>query len=230
MFSQSQPTEDARAGVSQSTASERILRSATDLFGRQGVRGTSLKAIAEQAGVSPALVVHHFGSKEGLREACDRRVVAQVRSAKTETLRQGPNPFPFAVLSQVEESRPLLRYLSRAVVDGSPHLDELLDELVDDAVVYTAEAQEEGWVRPSADPRARIVVLTLWSMGVLVLHEQLQRMLDVDLLGEGGDVLPYMQAALEILTQGVLTEDAFTQFRTTTTGSAAEADPEEGTP
>ena len=53
------------------SAADRILDAALDLFGAQGFSGTSIKAVAQQAGVSPALVIHHFGSKDALRAACD---------------------------------------------------------------------------------------------------------------------------------------------------------------
>lgn len=193
------------------SATERILWSAIDLFGRQGIRGTSLKAIAEQAEVSPALIMHHFRSKDGLRDACDQRVAAFVRASKTDSIRKGPRFLPMSVDAQVRESRPALRYLARILVEGSPHVDALLDELVEDALAYTAEAEAAGWVKPSADPRARMVVLTIWSLGTLVLHDQLRRLLDVDLLGEDGDVVGYVRPAVEIF-KGILPEDAFSDI------------------
>lgn len=190
------------------TARDRILTVAVELFGAQGVRGTSLKAIAAQAGVSPALVIHHYGTKEGLREACDEQVVRTIRETKSRAMAEGPGADLVSMVSRMDEGRSVLRYLARVLVEGSPHLDALMDDLVDSALQYTAEAERAGMVRPTADPRARMVVLTLWSMGVLILHEQLHRMLGADVLGEGGDVLPYLLPASEILTSGVLTEEA----------------------
>jgi len=43
-----------------------ILRSARRLFAGRGFDGTSLRAVAADAGVDPALVVHFYGSKEEL--------------------------------------------------------------------------------------------------------------------------------------------------------------------
>lgn len=48
---------------------ERILDAATDLFSRQGVAGTPVKAIATQAGVTPALVHYYFSDRELLLDA-----------------------------------------------------------------------------------------------------------------------------------------------------------------
>ena len=51
--------------------------------------GRAIRAIAADAGVSPGLVVHHFGSKDGLREACDRHVVARFRETKLAAMEEG---------------------------------------------------------------------------------------------------------------------------------------------
>jgi AcrR family transcriptional regulator len=45
---------------------DRILVSARELFARNGIRGTSIRAVAAMAGVDSALVHHYFGSKEKL--------------------------------------------------------------------------------------------------------------------------------------------------------------------
>ena len=45
---------------------ERILNSARELFARNGIDKTSIRAIAKDAGVDPALVHHYFGTKTQL--------------------------------------------------------------------------------------------------------------------------------------------------------------------
>jgi AcrR family transcriptional regulator len=49
-----------------SNTRERILDSARDLFARNGIRNTSIRAVAAAAGVDSALVHHYFGTKEKL--------------------------------------------------------------------------------------------------------------------------------------------------------------------
>lgn len=190
---------------------ERILTTAIDLFGRQGVKATSLRAIAEQAGVSPPLVIHHFGTKDGLRHACDERVLAFIRDSKHETMRAGLAGSPIRVDTKIEQARPALRYVARTLADASPGMNQFLDDLVDDALVYTAEGVESGLLHPSKDERARVVVLTLWSLGALVLHEHMHRLLGEDLLGDG-DADRYTAATLELFGTGLLTERATQAF------------------
>lgn len=43
-----------------------LLESARDLYARRGYQGVTVKAIAGEAGVNPAMVHYYFGSKEGL--------------------------------------------------------------------------------------------------------------------------------------------------------------------
>ena len=45
---------------------ERILAAARNLFARNGIDKTSIRAIAKEAGVDPALVHHYFGTKTQL--------------------------------------------------------------------------------------------------------------------------------------------------------------------
>ena len=48
------------------TTREAIARAAGALFEQHGYTGTSVRAVAAEAGVDPALVIRHFGSKEKL--------------------------------------------------------------------------------------------------------------------------------------------------------------------
>ena len=63
-------TERSRAGRGRrpgapDTRAE-ILGSARSLFAERGFKGTSMRAIASEAGVDPALVHHYFGTKDDL--------------------------------------------------------------------------------------------------------------------------------------------------------------------
>ena len=57
-----------RHGVTQ------ILQAAIDLFAKGGSRGTCIAAIADRIGVTPAAVIHHFKTKDGLL----REVVGEI--------------------------------------------------------------------------------------------------------------------------------------------------------
>jgi AcrR family transcriptional regulator len=195
------------------TARARIRDAAIHRFADAGVDGTSIRSVAAEAGVSPALVIHHFGSKDALRGACDEHVAAMIREQKRAALRSGAAMDPLGALRSYRSGPPLLRYLARTLVDGSPRVAQLVDELVEDAVAYTEEGVAAGTLTPSEQPRARTTVLTIWSLGALVLHEHLQRLLGADLTGDPADLGPYAVPAAELLTHGLLHEDVYAQVR-----------------
>jgi AcrR family transcriptional regulator len=199
------------------TARARIRDAAIARFADDGVAASSVRAIAADVGVSPALVIHHFGSKDALRVACDQHVAALVREQKTAAMAAGPQLDPLGALRQAGEGPPVLRYLARTLIDGSPHVAELVDELVDDAVGYMEQGVDAGLLRPTDDPRGRATVLTLWSLGALVLHEHAHRLLGVDLAGDLASdpaaALPYLRPATEILGRGVIDPAYYEQLR-----------------
>ena len=197
------------------TAKARIRDAAIARFAESGVTGTSLRAIAADADVSPGLVIHHFGSKDGLRVACDEHVAATIRDRKHDVMVSGPDWDPLAALRGYD-GPPLLRYLARTLIDGSPHVAALVDEMVADAAGYMAEGVDSGALRPSAYPYGRAALLTMWSLGALVLHEHVERLLGVDLtrdLADIPDATAYLGPAIEMFIDGVVTPEMGTRLR-----------------
>jgi AcrR family transcriptional regulator len=162
------------------TTSARIRDAAIECFADYGVAATTARKVADTAGVSPGLVIHHFGSMNGLRSACDEYVAAIIRHQKHEVMSAGPNLDVLAALRNPDMG-PLMGYLASVLAQDSGIVAELVDDLVDDAESYIERGVESGMLRPSADPRGRAVVLTIWSLGALVLHDHLERLLGVDL-------------------------------------------------
>lgn len=188
------------------TTRARIRDAAIELFGRDGVRATNLRAIAAAAGVSPALVIHHFGSKDALRVVCDEYVAAFVRERKSTRMRAGPGFDPLAAVGVAREGPALLRYLATTLADRSPQVTRLVDEMVDDAAAYLAEGVESGVLRPTKYPYERAAVLAIWSLGALVLHEHLHRLIGVDIVDLPADpaaAAAYIGPASEMLTEGI---------------------------
>src|SRR6202158_5184520 len=100
------------------TTTARIRDAAIEQFGEHGF-SVGLRAIAEAAGVSAALVIHHFGSKEGLRKACDDYIAEEVRSEKSASLRSNDPATWFAQMAEIESFAPMMAYLVRSMHAGS---------------------------------------------------------------------------------------------------------------
>lgn len=204
-------TADAAEPVT--PAKERIVEAAVELYGEKGFDPVTLKVIASRAGVSASLIVHHFGSSRGLRTACDRYAAEQLRRAKTEMVRhEGPLPL-ITALEVLRSSQFLMKYLMRAFATGGPEMDELFDQLVEDALEYTAEAEKEGLVYPSPDPHSRAVVLLLHSFATLTFHRQLERHLGASpLTSAPADLRTYLSTAMEIYTRPVINAEIYNDF------------------
>jgi AcrR family transcriptional regulator len=207
------------------TARARIRDAAIERFASDGVAATNLKDIAADAGVSTPLVIHHFGSKEGLRAACDEYVAALVKTQKTAAMAAGRSLDPFQAIREAYDGTPVVRYLARTVVDGSPHVDDLFDEMIEDSLVYMAQGIENGIIKPAENLRERAIVLFLWQMGALVLHEHVKRLLDLDLVDGGADhLVRWALINAEILAKGAIEEGPYDMWRDAM--KAAEQQPE----
>ena len=191
------------------TTSARIRDAAITAFAENGVAGTSLRTIAAAADVSPGLVIHHFGSKEGLRAACDEYVTTLIRDLKSGAMGSGAAFDVTAAFRSIGDV-PASKYLARTLVDSSQHVSELVDELTRDAVDYLETGVETGMLKPSKYPNERAAILMIWSLGALVLHEHLERLIGVDITADFSAnpkaASAYMAPILELYSNGFLTE------------------------
>ncbi len=191
------------------TTKARIRDAAIECIANAGVHDTTVRMIAAAADVSPGLVIHHFGSMEELRAACDAHVTAAIRAMKSEVMAAGPG---LDVLGALRDSEVgwMIKYLSQVLAEDTPAVANLVDDLVADAEGYLEEGVAAGLLRPTPDPRGRAVVLAIWSLGALVLHRHLERLLGVDLtspdLGRDPAIATYGLAVYDMMGRGLYTE------------------------
>jgi AcrR family transcriptional regulator len=194
------------------TATARIRDAALEQFGKHGF-GIGLRAIAEAAGVSAALVIHHFGSKDGLRKACDDYVAEEIRTSKSDTLRSNDPATWFAAMAEIESYAPMMTYLVRSMQTGGDLAKMLWNRMIDNAAEYLGEGVRAGTLKPSRDPQARAKYLAMAGGGAFLLYLQMHENptdLQAVLRDYSRDmVLP----ALELYTEGLLADrtmyDAF---------------------
>jgi TetR/AcrR family transcriptional regulator, regulator of cefoperazone and chloramphenicol sensitivity len=190
------------------TARARIRDAAIELFGRDGFERTTVRAVARAAEVSPALVVHHFGSKEGLRADCDEHLLRRIREGKTEALTGESPPSLESYLATVEDSGPLLRYLARTLQEAGPAAGHIFTGLVEDTVDYLAASEATGVVRPTQDARARATALVSWGLSHLLLGPLIAQSFGEE-YDEPAALARVAGPALEIYTDGLFTDSRF---------------------
>ena len=187
------------------TARARIRDAAIACFAERGVAATTVRTIAASAGVSPGLVIHHYGSKDGLRVACDEWIAARIYEVKQDAIDDGRAMSPLAAVRAGDDGPPITAYLARTLVDDSQHVAELVDAMVANAVAMSEQSVANGLMNPTDDEYARATVITIWSLGSLVLHRHLKRLLGEDLIGDLEHSHRYLRTSAEILTNPPLT-------------------------
>ncbi|NDZ96308.1 TetR/AcrR family transcriptional regulator [Streptomyces sp. SID6673] len=154
------------------TTRARLRDTAIEVFARDGFSAT-VRAIAEAAHVSPALVIHHFGSKEKLRAECDEHVLRRTREVNESSIERRPGAPAFdgilAKMDSMDEDGPRIVYLIRSLQAGGDMARQLLDHLADDAEETFRGGVAAGTIRPSRDEKARARYMVAQSMGALLV-------------------------------------------------------------
>lgn len=201
------------------TARARIRAAAVERFARDGF-GAGVRVIAEDAGVSPALVLHHFGSKQALRQECDEVVLTTIAEHKAQTLGPARAEQLLVELAQLEEHAPLVGYVLRSVQQGGGLARAFVESFVEDTRAYLEDGVAAGTVRPSRDEAARARWLTMSSLGALLAELALEPVDDPRDLGRAlsRHVDRVALPALELFTEGLLVDrqmlDAYLMYMT----------------
>ncbi|QCV95974.1 TetR/AcrR family transcriptional regulator [Acidipropionibacterium acidipropionici] len=211
----------ARAQVAEETRA-RILDAAFGVFAEQGF-AAPLRAVADRAGVSAALIVHYFGSHDGLRRACDERFDELTTELKTDVLDPVAGPAEARRQSDdIAHYAPMIGYLIRVLRAGDAASIRFVDRMSEAAEQYLARGVEAGMIRPTDDEPARARTLVAMSLGAVMLgFPTPDGRIDLETLPErldeyrGRSLVPM----LEIATYGYLTDsrilDALTHDDTT---------------
>ena len=189
------------------TAVARIRDAAIEQVGQHGFT-VGLRAIATAAGVSAALVIHHFGSKEGLLRACDEYIAEQIREAKTESLRSSDPASWLRAVAEIDTYAPMMAYLVRSLQSGSDLAKEFWQRMIDNAEQYLEEGVRAGTLKPSRDPKARAKFLGIIGGGGFLLYLQMHDNptdLRAVLRDYGEDM---MLPALELYSHGLMTDSS----------------------
>jgi AcrR family transcriptional regulator len=189
------------------TTTARIRDAAIDRYGRDGFTA-ALRTIAADAGVSGALILHHFGSKSGLRTACDNHVLAQLQETKIESMSETGGASLLHRLAETDHYAPMLLYIVRSLQCGGAVAEAFLQRIVDDTVDNMRIGVELGRITPSHDPPARAALLARMSLGALLLEattsDDLVRTDFPRFLREYTE--RWSAPTLELYTHGVLTD------------------------
>jgi len=184
------------------TARARIRDTAMQMFADRGYAGTSMRAVAARVGVSIGLVQHHFGNKDGLRDACDEVAIGAMLNDATEASKGSA---PFAVPAGSDVDSVMLAYLGRALIDGSPTAEKLFDAGSEIAEAWLRSTwpdrldDEDGASRT----RAAAAVMGAMHLGPIALHAHLSRRLGTEVLEDAAVIPAAMTDVYRTMAQSI---------------------------
>jgi TetR/AcrR family transcriptional regulator, regulator of cefoperazone and chloramphenicol sensitivity len=197
------------AALEDLTAAARIREAAMGLFAERGPAAVTIRDIAAAAGVSPSLVIHHYGSKEGLKAAVDKRAMALVEDLLAEFTVSSPesgsaDSLAAMMYERLEREPALIAYMRRLFVDGGPQAEALFRTLFDVTLSSFEQLEAAGLMRPAVDARARAAFLLANDLGAMLLREPIAAVLGFDPLTRSGMQI-WTAQLLDVYTRGVFT-------------------------
>jgi TetR/AcrR family transcriptional regulator, regulator of cefoperazone and chloramphenicol sensitivity len=163
---------------------ERLIREAFVLFAERGFDSVTVRDIASASAVSVGLINHHFGSKDGLREAVDDFFIAQFEDAITGAAPQEVNTAEdhAAVIDQWIERHEkdwptIVAYFRRALLEESDWGYSLFQRFYGFVQASVTRMDVDGLIAPDVD---RLWLPFLWmymEIGTMVFDPYIKRAL-----------------------------------------------------
>ena len=125
---------------------EKLLEGAIDYVAHNGITDLSLRQLASALGTSHRMLIHHFGSKEGLWVAIVREVEERQRAVLADLVPAPDTPVDEAMRGwwrhisdpSLWPNERLFYELYGQAIQGRPHTVQMLDGIIDD------------WIEPAA--------------------------------------------------------------------------------
>ena len=146
----------------------RILDTASTLFAQKSFDAVSMRAIAKEASVDPALISHYFGSKEGLFEAMIEQSIG-VDAIAEEMFSGDVTELGATIVRAAEQlwaseaGKGVIAILRRAIADNSQLVRQFATKALLGRLVERLPNDEDGMLRAS-------LVATQMSGFLLIRH------------------------------------------------------------
>ncbi|MEO8959624.1 MAG: TetR/AcrR family transcriptional regulator [Rudaea sp.] len=149
----------------------RLLDAAIARFAREGIGATSLRAVAADAQVTPAMLHYYFGDKAQLTRALlDERLVPALAPMRARLDQVGDDPATLvagfvAGIAEIVRKHPWLPalWVREVLCEGGELREALFDKAIPQFPQMLAQrfaaAQKDGRLNPAIDPRLLVVSL-----------------------------------------------------------------------
>lgn len=175
------PTSGISVPDTDLTAKARIRNAALELYARHGEDGVSMRAVAAAAGVTVGLVQHHFGNKDGLREAVEALIVDfHVRALATAPQEGDPAEVArlrnAAVQRMLDENPAAVDYMRRVLLNPASSGSRLLARLTELSRSEITKLRAAGLASAQRSESEQTIGLMVRQVGQLFLQPMVDAM------------------------------------------------------
>jgi AcrR family transcriptional regulator len=193
------------------TPAARIRNAALKGFARDGVASTSIRDVANAAGVSSGTVQHHFATKAALAEAVNTYVLSIVEAAfedvpAPESAPAAANELGRRVTALVADYPDALRYVARASIEENPGALGLFDTFVSIAGRQWEDLATAGLLRPDIDRQWTTLSTVLYNLAPLLFQAAVDRHLPQPFASPEG-LTRWQAAGTQLFSHGVYTTE-----------------------
>lgn len=165
----------------------RLIKVAMRMFADKGYDGITVRDISAAAEVSVGLINHHFGSKEGLREAVDKYFIEQfeevlfeerpVPRSEAEGLAQSVEFTENWINRHIDDWDLTKAYMRRALLEGSDWGAGLFERFYNVVRTSVDRMDADGKIRPDVDRLWLPLLVMYLELGTLLLEPYVERVL-----------------------------------------------------
>jgi len=187
-----------------------LISAAAERFAAQGFDGTRLREIAEDAGMTPAMVAYYFKDKSGLLEAVVREALGTLRQVIDQSVEDyQPGAFVAGLIRRYMAALAgapwIPQVLIREVISrDSPLRTLFVEEFASQAVAIVPgrvlEEINQGQLRDDLDPRYLILSMVGMCLFPFIAHPVLGPLLNFELDEAFGQA--YGDHVLELFARG----------------------------
>jgi TetR/AcrR family transcriptional regulator, regulator of cefoperazone and chloramphenicol sensitivity len=193
-----------------------IRNEALRLFAAKGADAVTIREIAEAAGVSAPLVIHHFGGKQQLVEAVNDYAIGIWDSILEDlgdgAASTGASPpldaggLADALVRNLPAGSALPAYLRRLVLDDGPEARRLFERWFATVTAVYGALVDDGVARPSSDPAVRAAFLLVNDLAMILLRPLIVDVVGIDPLTPEG-AQRWAANAMDVYTNGAFDLD-----------------------
>ena len=158
------------------TTREQLLKLAVEMFAEKGFTGTSLRSIAKRAGVSPALLIHHFDTKEALiKEAISETLGSWVAGEKAAMMLDDESRQLQNWQAIMEKGSTPLNFFRQVLLAGGDYAQRLFDAAVSESEILLDQMKLAGRLRDISDKETTALIMTVSGLGSVLLMTHIEK-------------------------------------------------------